>query len=286
GVQTPANGGAVLSNALSASPDGRTFYVMSRGEIKVWRDGVVKSVAPVNHGNNEAFPSPDGRYLVFSGNRGVERFDAVTGELACVSCMPDGTPSDDLETGSTPLPGSGAERTIGDRYERVVTNSGQVFYTSGARLVAADVNGKTDVYEYRDGSNHLISPGNAPYNARMGDISEDARDVYFATGQKLVGRDNDEQTDIYDARIGGELPVQNPEPPQECFRDDCKATPNAGPELPFGGSEALSGPGNVQPAKHKKCGKGKRAKKVKGKVRCVKKQTQHKAGKNKKGGNR
>lgn len=264
------------AEGLGISNDGKTVYLSTPSGVVVWRSGVLKELTSVHLGGQHAYLSPNGHYLVFSGTRGVERYDADTDELVCVSCMPDGSSSNDErapDEGYAPLPGDGLERTIGDRYPRVVLDSGQVFYTSGARLVAADVNGKTDAYEYRDGQNHLISPGNAPFNAQMGDVSADGRDVYFSTTQKLVGRDNDGQIDVYDARIGGELPIQNPPERQECLRDDCKATPNAGPELPFGGSEALSGPGNVQGQARKRCGKGAHARKVKGKARCVKRHT-------------
>jgi hypothetical protein len=161
-----------------------------------------------------------------------------------------------------------------------VTDDGTLFFDTRARLVAADVNGTLDVYVYRDGVVRLVSPGDRPFDAAFSDASASGNDVFFTTGQKLVGRDNDESVDIYDARVGGGLTIQNPPPPHECLRDDCKATPNAGPELPFGGSEALSGPGNVTPTKALACGKGKHKVKVKGKAKCVKKK--HKSGKHKK----
>src|SRR3978361_1818936 len=109
---------------------------------------------------------------------------------------------------------------------------------------------------YQEGKHTLISPGNAPLESILADISEDGRDVFFTTAQKLVGQDNDESPDIYDARIGGGLASQNPPPALQCLRDDCKATPNAGPELPFGGSEALSGPGNLRTPRRKTRGEG------------------------------
>jgi hypothetical protein len=228
--------------------------------------------------------SPNGRYFVTNEvvegvDRAILLYDAETKQVSCVSCLPDGTPV------RAALP----ENTRGDllfsnRAPRSVSNDGDVYFNTAARLVAADVNGTQDVYVYRDREVSLISPGNRPFDAIIADVSASGNDVFFTTQQKLVGRDNDDAVDIYDARVNGGLPAQSPPPPQECLRDDCKATPNAGPELPFGGSEALSGPGNVKPIKKKvACGKGKHRVKVKGKVKCVKK---HKANKNKKGGNR
>lgn len=278
GAALLSGGASMFHSALSISPDGETFFLRSEGGTKVWREGTLKTISPLAAPSELSSGSPNGRYLAFAGSEGgaLYLYDAVTEELDCASCFPDGTP------GKAFLPNL-INRTIGVHLPRAVSNSGQFFFTSSSRLVAADANGVNDVYEYKDGKAKLVSPGNAPFPATFADISEDGRDVFFTTQQKLVGRDNDGTVDIYDARIDGGLPAQSPPAPQECLRDDCKATPNAGPELPFGGSEALSGPENVKPPKQKKCGKGKKPKKVKGKVRCVKK---HKANKNKKGGNR
>jgi hypothetical protein len=279
GTQVLGAGVSPFKSVLGISRDGGTIYMRTPSGTKVWREGDLRSISPILAGSEQTAASPNGRYLAFQE---VEKasplflYDAVTDEVRCVSCLPDGTPA----IGRLP---NLINRTIGPHLPQAMTDSGQLFFTSSARLVAADVNGVDDVYEFKDGSAKLISPGNAPFPATFADISEDGSDVFFTTQQKLVGRDTDQSVDIYDARVDGGLPAQSPPPPQECLRDDCKATPGAGPELPFGGSEALSGPGNVTPAKHKKCGKGKRAKKVKGKVRCVKK---HKANKAGKGGNR
>jgi hypothetical protein len=283
GVQASTDLVAANANPTAArgiSDDGDTFYFaggFSQPPEMVWREGHLAAL-PGSVGLRRAL-SPDGRYLAWQPGAGgdgpVYVYDAETEEEHCVACLPDGTPV----LASMP----DHVMYVNGRIPRSVTDSGQVFFTTSARLAATDVNGTSDVYMYQGGQHFLISPGNAPFPAVFGDISEDGRDVFFSTGQKLVGQDTNGAPDFYDARIGGGLATQNPPPPQECLRDDCKETPNAGPELPFGGSEGLSGPGNVNPAKHKKCGKGKRAKKVKGKVRCVKKK---KAGKDKKGGQR
>jgi hypothetical protein len=274
-------------SGLGISEDGETFYFNApqKGELfqmRVWRQGQLRTVSetqqPVLSFLNTM--SPNGRYFAYSptipASGALRLYDAVTEESVCASCLSDGSP------GKASLPNL-VNRTVGSYLPHSVTDDGRFFFTSSSRLVAADVNGVNDVYEFKDGKASLVSPGNAPFPATFADISGDGSDVFFTTQQKLVGRDNDDSVDIYDARIGGGLPAQSPPPPQECLRDDCKATPGAGPELPFGGSEALSGPGNVTPPKRKHCGKGKRAKKVKGKVRCVKK---HKANKEGKGGNR
>ena len=284
GAAAPHQLAADYSTAFDApkgvSPDGQTAYFISRPdlEIVVWRNGVVKKTGLPR---TATFLSPDGRYLAARVGEGpaadVYLYDSETDQRSCVSCLPDGS------SGGGGL--AFGERWVSNRLPQVVTDSGRVFFTSTARLVAADVNGAQDVYEYKDGKNSLISPGNAPFDAILADISEDGSDVFFTTGQKLVGQDNDQSIDVYDARVDGGLAKQNPPPPQECIRDDCKATPSAGPEVPFGGSEALSGPGNVTGEARKRCAKGSHTRKVKGKSRCVKQSKAKKKAKNGKSAN-
>lgn len=251
--------------AIGVSDDGETFYFGGSHGLEVFREGTIRLVAVNSVGLGGGFVSPNGRYLGYGeeSSRVVYLYDAVTEELTCASCLSDGS-----NPGGATLPLG--ERSASNQIPEAVTDQGELFFDTTARLVAADVNGEYDVYSFKEGKARLISPGDAPFPARYGDISEDGKDVFFTTAQKLVGRDNDQSFDIYDARIGGGLPAQSPPPPKECLRDDCKATPNAGPELPFGGSEALSGPGNVKPKMARKhCGKGRQLRKVKGKKRCV-----------------
>ena len=273
----------VSEQTVGVSDDGDALYY--RGplpdlELRVWRSGQIQ---PITTGVTpaEAFMSPGGRYLVYhKGGQGeIYLYDSITEETNCMSCPPGATQGKGLLS-------NGINRTPGEHRTRVVNDNGQAFFTTSERLVAADVNGVNDVYEYRDGRATLISPGNAPKPALFVESTPDGNSVFFSTGQKLVGQDNDESIDIYSARVGGGLAGQNPPPPQECLRDDCKPTPPGGPELPFGGSEALSGPGNVTAPKHKRCGKGRKAKKITGKVRCVKKHSKHRANKSRKGGDR
>jgi hypothetical protein len=270
-VGAQAGGGFLVESSIfGVSDDGGTAYFETPDHvIKVWRNGALRDVGTSIFGiaRGFGFLSPSGRYFAFSFEPpgtapAVYLYDADAEELSCASCLSDGTPS----FGTLPS----SERFVGNSTPQAVDDSGQLFFDSPARLVAADANGESDVYVFQDGKASLISPGNAPFEARFADMSEDGSDVFFTTNQKLVGQDNDDSPDIYDARIGGGLASQNPPPPQECLRDDCKATPNAGPELPFGGSEALSGPGNVKAEARKRCGKGSHTRKVKGKSRCVK----------------
>jgi hypothetical protein len=251
--------------ALGISDDGETFYFAGPNGVEVWREGTIRLVSGSNIGLGGGFVSPDGRYLGYGEeqSQAVFFYDADTEELSCASCLSDGS---NPRGAALPL----GERSASNQIPDAVTDQGEMFFDTTSRLVAADVNGEFDVYVFKGGAVRLISPGDAPFPAHYGDISPNGRDVFFTTAQGLVGRDEDESIDIYDARIGGGLPIQSPPPPKICLRDDCKATPNAGPELPFGGSEAINGSANVKPKKApKRCGKGRHFHKVKGKKRCV-----------------
>jgi hypothetical protein len=222
--------------------------------------------------------SPSGRYLVFDGIVQITSYDthgqpelylydSQEDHLACVSCRSDHGPSmGPPHIGILSNGNSNQER----HFPTSVTDTGQVFFDTPNALVPTDGNGNRDVYSYKDGHVALISPGTENVEAIFNEATPSGHDVYFATPQRLVGQDNDSTTDMYDARVEGGLRSQNPDRPVECLRDDCKATPGAGPELPFGGSEALSGPGNVKAHGAKRCGKGRHRVTTRGKSRCVK----------------
>jgi hypothetical protein len=298
---------------LQISADGSTIYFMSQatltpdapntGEQKlyVWRDGnlsLVASFSPLYDTSPKVYwASPSGRYFAFlaatpnltgydttnpactspaTGENGacgeVYRYDAGTSELICVSCRPDG----EMPTVGAYLGTENAESGT-HSFLRAVNDRGQVFFSTAEQLVRSDTNSYSDVYEYNDNTgDRLVSTGIGTGSV-IAEVSADGSNVFFTTQDKLVGIDTDKATDVYDARVNGGLASQNPPPPrEECIRDDCKETPNKGPELPFGGSEGLSGPENVKEAARQRCGKGRHARKVKGKQRCVKQKKQSK----------
>jgi sugar lactone lactonase YvrE len=190
---------------------------------------------------------------------------APEGKITCVSCRTDGL----LSTGDVHTGISGGS-SFNLLFPRMVLDDGTVIFDTPDPLVRRDSNGTRDVYSYKDGQATLITPGVREFNATFIEATPSGHDIYFTTAQQLVGQDRDNTADLYDARVDGGLASQNPPPPVECLRDDCKATPNAGPELPFGGSEGLTGPGNVGAPVKKRCGKGRHGAKVRGKTRCVK----------------
>ena len=291
--QVSASGGTVYFQSTVELAPGATAGMPN---VYVWRDGDLSLVATISYTQGAPFSflggwsnSPNGRYFAFAtdaeltgepASRPVYLYDADAKTLACASCRPDGRPSGRASIGSPEIFDEDADEQI----PKAVTDRGQVFFDTADSLVSLDTNSVRDVYEFVDGEPRLVSSGHG-VGSELAGVSASGDDVFFTTKDRLVGIDNDNANDVYDARVGGGLASQNPPPRrEECIRDDCKATPSQGPELPFGGSEGLNGPENVREAPSVRCGKGRHARKVKGKTRCVKQEKGKK--KNRTNGNR
>jgi sugar lactone lactonase YvrE len=263
---------------LGGKPEaGDAYYTRFSGDVFYLHAGTEHLIGNVGNAGVMFDTSPSGRYLVFDSSAQLTAYDnaealelylydSQSDELTCASCRSDRGPSM-----GAPHIGivSNGNSVIQRHFAGSVTDQGQVFFDTPNPLVPTDSNGVTDVYSYHDGHVSLISRGTQKLEAIFQEATPSGHDVYFATPQRLVGQDRDNITDMYDARIDGGFRSQNPDPPIECLRDDCKATPNAGPELPFGGSEGVSGRGNVKAAAKRRCGKGRHRVKVRGKSRCV-----------------
>jgi hypothetical protein len=204
--------------------DGQTVYYHSGSHTMVWHDGQEHEVDA--QAVPTMFPSRNGRYVAYQ--RGVDTGDVRLYDLerqvnTCISCPVDGTDG----AGNPQLPHP--RRAISNRIPVAVTDQGLALFDTTARLVSADRNGKRDAYSYQDGTVTLISPGDQAFDAYYADASDDGHDVFFGTAQPLVGRDDDQAIDIYDARIGGGFPSQSPPPPPAaCSKNDC-LEPTSGP---------------------------------------------------------
>ena len=160
----------------------------------------------------------------------------------------------------------------------------RAFFETTEALAPEDTNGALDVYEWRspgtgactiggpgysvlnEGCVYLISTGKSPFPSLFADASRSGDNVFFFTRQGLVGQDKDELQDVYDARVGGGLPSQNPPPPNPCPSvDACHGPDQTPPSEPATGSATFVGPANPVP-KHKKAKAKKKVKhKKKGK---------------------
>ncbi len=182
----------------------------------------------------------------------VYRYDAQTGEVACVSCAPGGSAS----TGPAEF------RQIGrsDHY-RVIAENGALAFQTEQALLPADVNGRRDVYLYADGRPQLISTGKDPDLSTYLGMSENGDELFFATRERLVAQDVDGLADVYVARVGGGFRAA-PEP-APCEGDACQGRPSPGIGLGDPGTHRYVGPGNVLTPKAKPA---KKAKKIKAKL--------------------
>ncbi len=135
----------------------------------------------------------------------------------------------------------------------------RVFFQTKEALVPQDTNEQTDVYEWeREGAGscehasasfsasnggclYLISTGESDEPSYFGDASADGSNVFFFTRQSLVGQDQDENDDLYDARVEGGIAAQNPSPPVGCAGEGCLAPADAPPVFDVPASTTFAG---------------------------------------------
>jgi hypothetical protein len=247
--------------------DGETIFIArldTEGEYDEynWRDfyspnfGVVPAT-----GEKGSRVTPDGTAVLFAsqarltsydnaGQGELYLYDAESGRLACVSCNPSGAPA----TSEAHLAGNLSITAAPERNAFLTRNlsddGNRVFFQTQEALVPQDTNGQTDVYEWeREGAGgsggcsrssasfsehsggclYLISTGESASPSYFGDASADGSDVFFFTRQSLVGQDQDENDDLYDARVEGGIAAQNPPPRVRCTGEGCLAPADAPP---------------------------------------------------------
>ena len=144
----------------------------------------------------------------------------------------------------------------------------RVFFQTKEALVPQDTNDQADVYEWeREGSGgvdgctsssasfsessggclYLISTGESADPSYFGDASANGNDVFFFTRQSLVGQDQDENDDIYDARVEGGISSQNPSPSVDCTEEGCLDPVVVSPVFAVPSSATFVGAGNLKP---------------------------------------
>jgi hypothetical protein len=212
--------------------------------------------------------TPDGRFLVFQSKadltpdqEGVEagqvfEYDATAEQLVRVSRGQDGYNEDgnsNQYAATIPTQNYDREQPVGlGRFEglTVSADGSQVFFLTQDALTPLALNGAMNVYEYHSGQVDLISDGHdttstegRPAVELLG-TDKTGRDVFFATADRLVPQDTDNQVDVYDARIGGGFPAFAP--PAGCEGESCQTAVGSPPALPTPGSPSGS-TGNLTP---------------------------------------
>ena len=241
--------------------------------------------------------SPDGAHAVFASvapltgydNKGAEggpaskeiyRYDANTQKLICVSCDPSGA----RPTGPAAIP---ASETSMHTARALADDGRRVYFESPDRLVARDLNGRVDVYQWEEaeaggcdgadadfvvsaeGCIELVSSGQSSLDSRFVEASPDGHDVFFATLSGLLPQDYG-LVDIYDARVNGGLPI--PPPPGPVCEGDACQNPPPPPRQATPSSRTYHGPKEASGRPKKgRCAKGRarRALARKGKAHCA-----------------
>lgn len=276
-----------------ATLTGRDVAGTSDGEGGLPRDGLglwssdVKVIGGLP--TVPARSSADGSVLLFASRAGISgyenaghpelyRFDSNAVGLSCVSCNPTGTPAvadailQPLPKGQTDTgPTRNFPTWIYDRIENLSPDGRRAFFETAEPLVARDVDGLRDVYEWEaqgkgscaepEGCLYLISSGRSARDNFLYGVSQSGDDVFILTTDLLdPARDPDETASIYDARVDGGFALASP--PAECLGEACQPIAHP-PERP---AQVLQGAGNVP---KRPCPKGKGAVRKNGKVRCV-----------------
>lgn len=223
---------AGIAGDIAASPGERYVAFRTAGRLTDYDN------TPPNPNCRNLFGSPGACAQVY-------RYDTVTGEVVCASCDPSGAPP----SGPATLGGQGLPSATGGLFPRAVLDDGRVFVDSPERLVAEDVNDVHDVYVHDGERPRLISTGRGDAPATFADASVSGRDVFFFTRARLVGSDTDDLADLYDARVGGGIPGQNPPPPPPpCSGAACRGPRPEPPPPPLAPlpTAGETGEGNVR----------------------------------------
>ncbi len=264
--------GGVVERTARVTPDGQTLLFSSRQKLTGYD----------NEGQPQLY-----RYRIGE-------------EIGCVSCNPTGAPPGAYapslgDIGIFVKP----EKSPAFTLSRNLSSDGdRVFFESSDALVAGDVNGEAgcpeegstqvayptckDVYQWEavgsgscekavqaGGCLYLLSTGTSPHTSFFADASASGDDAFIITRSAgLVGQDQDQLYDVFDARVGGGLAAQFPPPKPICEGEaGCRGPAPDPPVVETGGTATFVGPADPKP-KRKAAKKGKKqgkSKKGKGK---------------------
>lgn len=262
GVQASAVDGG--NNLYLATADGGIKFVgtLSSDAESMWNNIDEGGFRPVQ------LADAGGRYLVFASvtpltvddidaTSDIYRYDAQTGKLERVSVGRDGLGSDgNSDTDGAFMFGPDASRqsqaSATERSRQVSGDGSRVVFSTTQALEADDVNGKSDVYEWRDGQVRMVSDGRDPAGVGAGgrdfSMSEDGSTVAFTTWRRLLpDRDTDTAADVYVARTGADVDPLPPGPAAPCLGQACQGDPGPSPAPLGAGSSIFGGAGNVIP---------------------------------------
>jgi hypothetical protein len=273
--------GAQVQGVVGASEDGSYVYFVALGQLKagegtpgvpnlyLHHGGETTFIATLDPGDNRNWDLPteqaptaparvtrDGRSMVFTttaaqpgydnaGNSEVYLFNAEDDQLRCVSCNPTGAAA----TSPSRIGNENYNQGYLKRPNNLSEDGRRVFFETAESLVPVDGNEQRDVYEYQGGTLSLISAGNSAEEAIFVGASPDGDDAFIVTRQKLVPNDQDEASDLYDARVDGGF-AEEPEVTGTCEADACRGPSSAPAALASASSSLLGGPANQRRSRH------------------------------------
>ena len=262
----------------------RNLYVLSGGKVEFVADPNDQFGVLVR-GNAQL--STDGKVLVFAGAGGetghyqltADRLDdgncihPLTGKsgeecrelflyseadssLECLSCSHGGITTYSLNSES-PFQASADGHTVA--------------FSAAEKLTPADINGSSDLYEWRDGALRLLTDGETTFPSGVGSslapvaVDRDGSDIFFKVADPgLTGFEQDGLANLYDARVGGGF--ERPSPPIHCSGESCQGPLQAPPASSPPASSSFTGHDNAREGGAPRCAKGK----VRRSGRCVK----------------
>lgn len=258
--------------------------------LYVVHDGDIRYIGPSSLANEKevflaerGMTSRDGSVVLFADDRSgvttddnnglfqLYRYDDSDRSVECLSCRHGRPSTTDVRK---------IEGGLLDRGARQLTLDGSAaVFQSEDRLLPEDIDGGTDIYEWRAGQLRLVTDGETVYPFGSGYLnlswmSDDGGSIMFKAGALLTGYEVDRASQLYVARAGGGFPPPAV-PPASCFEDSCQGPLSPPPPLVTAGSAALRGAGNRTAKVAKRKGKRCKAKRCKGK-RCHKKTTRRK----------
>jgi hypothetical protein len=213
--------------------------------------------------------SADGSTIVFEshaslagyqtgGHNEIYRYQSDGGGLTCVSCIPTlaaaaGDAHLQIGNGTSTLSYFAPLSTPGIAVSNLSEDGRLVFFQTPEPLLASDVDGVEDVYEWEaqgvggctreGGCVSLISSGHSNSPNYLFAATPSGSDVLFTTSDRLTPTDADPTSSIYDARIDGGFPPAAVVP---CSAEECKGPLSAPPAAVELATHAAA-QGNAQP---------------------------------------
>jgi len=310
--------------------------IRQTSDARDWEPSGIAPNSPGLIGRRSAFASADGASLVFASQRPLTgydnratgstggtdacgengkpgepcaeyyRYQANTGRLTCLTCLPTGQRPSGAPTLDSIGIGPGFGRTHPFLARNLSASGDRFFFESPDPLVLADTNAQggcppveaivggpaapacQDLYEWEapgsgsckeggpgyapldGGCLYLLSTGAGSTPSYFADASANGNDVFLFSRSQLVGQDTDHILDAYDARTGGGLASQYPAPAEVCeSAEACHGQTGEEPQAQTPATPSFHGSGNV----HEKptCPKGN----VRRHGQCVKRGAKH-----------